>query len=88
MRRVDEVWVKMDYLFKRFGLWDIYDKFQQEFFISTVGWEIHKAIVFMVSFLSIMIFPKKKVVSTSTYFLWSSSYLEDLLEWPSYPWSW
>ncbi|KAK6784111.1 hypothetical protein RDI58_017565 [Solanum bulbocastanum] len=34
--------------------------FQQEFFISRVDWERHRPIVFMVTFLCIMIFPKKR----------------------------
>ncbi|KAK4718036.1 hypothetical protein R3W88_016374 [Solanum pinnatisectum] len=36
LRRVDEGWVNLDYLFKRFGHREIYDRFQQEFFISRV----------------------------------------------------
>ncbi|KAH0689361.1 hypothetical protein KY289_016719 [Solanum tuberosum] len=42
LRRVNEGWVKLGYLFKR------------------VGWERHRAIVFVMAFLGIMIFPKKK----------------------------
>ncbi|KAH0716473.1 hypothetical protein KY285_008866 [Solanum tuberosum] len=60
LRRVNKGWVNLDYLFKRFGRRESYDRFQQEFFISRVDWERHKAIVFMVVFLSIMIFPKKR----------------------------
>ncbi|KAH0769773.1 hypothetical protein KY290_013755 [Solanum tuberosum] len=60
LRRVDEGWVKLDYLFKRFGRRDSYDKFHQEFFISRVDWEKLRAIVFMTAFLGIMIFPNKK----------------------------
>ncbi|KAH0650343.1 hypothetical protein KY284_030255 [Solanum tuberosum] len=60
LRRVDEGWVKLDYLFKRFGRRDSYDKFHQEFFISRVDWEKLRAIVFMTTFLGIMIFPNKK----------------------------
>jgi len=50
----------LDYLFKRFGSQESYDRFQQEFFISRVNWERLRAIVFVMTFLGIMIFPKKK----------------------------
>ncbi|KAH0713700.1 hypothetical protein KY289_009659 [Solanum tuberosum] len=60
LRRVDEGWVKLDYLFKRFGRRDSYDRFHQEFFISKVDWERLRAIVFVTAFLGIMIFLKKK----------------------------
>ncbi|KAG5620495.1 hypothetical protein H5410_005713 [Solanum commersonii] len=60
LQRVDEEWVRLDYLFKRLGRRDSYDRFHQEFFISRVDWERLGAIVFMTAFLGIMIFPKKK----------------------------
>ncbi|KAK6793736.1 hypothetical protein RDI58_007189 [Solanum bulbocastanum] len=43
LQRVDEGWVKLDYLFKRFCLRESYDRFQQEFFTSRVDWERHMA---------------------------------------------
>ncbi|KAG5580224.1 hypothetical protein H5410_050851, partial [Solanum commersonii] len=60
LRRVDEGCVNLDNLFKRFGHRESYDRFQQEFFISRVDWERHRAIVFVVALLGIMIFPKKR----------------------------
>ncbi|KAH0716902.1 hypothetical protein KY290_013474 [Solanum tuberosum] len=60
LRRVDEGWVRLDYMFKRFGRQDSYDRFHKKFFISRVDWERLRAIVFMTAFLGFMIFPKKK----------------------------
>ncbi|KAH0746476.1 hypothetical protein KY285_008133 [Solanum tuberosum] len=51
LRRVDEGWVKLDYLFKRFDRRDSYDRFHQEFIISRVDWERLRAIVFVTAFL-------------------------------------
>ncbi|KAG5576041.1 hypothetical protein H5410_056175, partial [Solanum commersonii] len=62
LRRVDKGWVKLDYLFQRFDHRDSYDRFQQEFFNSRVGWERHRAIVFVMAFLGIMIFYKEKAL--------------------------
>ncbi|KAG5605391.1 hypothetical protein H5410_026883 [Solanum commersonii] len=50
LQRVNEGWVKLDYLFKRLSRRVSYDRFQQKFFISRVGWERHRAIVFVMAF--------------------------------------
>lgn len=59
LQRVYEGCVKLYYLFKRICHRERYDRFLWGFYIFRVDWKWHKAIIFNVSFLGMMIFPKK-----------------------------
>lgn len=56
LRMVKAGWVILGYHFERFGWRESYKRFQSEFFFSRIDWERQRAIIFIVSFLGIMMF--------------------------------